>query len=65
MAALVLSPSEADGTTEEGGGEGGTIHPYSIGGFEIIRTLLTKMIAIYVRFSGVGFWGFSLKWALP
>ena len=28
MAALVLSLSEVDGTTEEGGGEGGTIHPY-------------------------------------
>ena len=27
VAALVLSLSEADGATEEGGGEGGTIHP--------------------------------------
>ena len=26
VAALVLSPSEADGTTEEGGGKRGTIH---------------------------------------
>ena len=28
MAALVLSPSEADSTTEEDGGKKGTIHPY-------------------------------------
>ena len=27
VVALVFSPSEADGTIEEGGGEGGTIHP--------------------------------------
>ena len=27
MAALVLGLSEVDGTMEEGGGEGGTIHP--------------------------------------
>ena len=29
MASLVLSLSEADGTTEKGGGKGGTIHPCS------------------------------------
>ena len=27
VAALVLSPFEADGTMEEGGGKGGMIHP--------------------------------------
>ena len=27
VASLVLSESEADGATEESGGEGGTIHP--------------------------------------
>ena len=26
VASLVFGPSEADGTTEEGGGKGGTIH---------------------------------------
>ena len=29
MASLVLDPSEADGTTEESGGKGDTIHPSS------------------------------------
>ena len=28
VAALVLSPSEANSTTEEGGGKRGMIHPY-------------------------------------
>ena len=55
MAALVLSSSEADGTTEKSGGEGGIIHPCGAGGFEIILTLLTKIVAIHMRFSGVSF----------
>ena len=60
-----MSSSEADGTTEEGGGKGGTIHPRGVGGFEIILTLLIKMVVIHVGFSGVGFQNPSLKWALP
>ena len=63
--ALVLSPSEADRTMEEGGGEGGTIHPNDAWGFEIILTLLTTVVAIHVRFSRVGFRGPNLEWVLP
>ena len=65
MVALVLSLSEADGTTEEGGGKEGIIHLCGARGFKIIFILLIKMIAIHVRFSGVGFQGPSLEWALP
>ena len=62
VAALVLSPSEADGATEEWGCEWGTIHPGSAWSFEIVLTLLTKVIAIYVRFPWIGLRGSSLKW---
>ena len=55
MALLMLGSSEADGTTEEGGGEGGTIYPCGGWGLEVIFTLLTKVVVIHVRFSGVGF----------
>ena len=65
MALLVLSPSEADETTEEGGGEGDTIHPCGAKSFEIILTLLTKVVVIHVRFSGIGLWGSSFEWVLP
>ena len=65
VAAFVLNPSEADGTTEEGGGKEDTIYSCGAWGFKIIFTLLTKILAIYVRFSGVGFRGPSLEWALP
>ena len=64
MAALVLGLSKADGTTEEGGGKGSIIHPYSAGSFEIILTLLTKVVAIHVRFSKIGLQGQSFEWAL-
>ena len=64
MTALVLSPSEADRTTEEGGGERGTIHSYSTGDFEMILTMLTKMVAIHVGFFEVGFQGPNLEWTL-
>ena len=60
VAALMLGSSEADGGTEEGGGEGGTIHFCGAWGLEIIFTLLTKVVAIYVRFSGIGLRGPSL-----
>ena len=64
VAALVLSLSEADRTMKEDDGKGGTIYPYGAWDFEIILTLLTKMVAIHVGFSGVGFRGSSLKWTL-
>ena len=64
VAALVLSLFEADGITEEDDGKKDMIYPYATWGFKIIFTLLTKMVAIYVKFSGVDFQGFSLEWAL-
>ena len=62
---LVLSLSKADGATEEDGGKRDMIHPYGAWGLKIIFILLTKVVAIHVRFSGIGFRGPSLKWALP
>ena len=64
MVALVLILSKADGITEEGCGEGETIHPCGAGDLKIIFTLLTKVIAIHVRFFGIGFQGSSLEGAL-
>ena len=64
MAMLVLSPSEADGTMEEGGGKKGTIYPCSAGDFKIILILLAKVVVIHVRFSGIGLQGPSFEWAL-
>ena len=64
VVALVLSLSEADRTTEKGGGKGDTIYPCGAGGIKIILTLLTKVVVIHVRFSGISFWGPSLEWAL-
>ena len=60
VASLVLGSSEADGTMEEGGGKGGTIHPCGAWSLEIIFTLLTKIVAVYMRFSEIGLWGPSL-----
>ena len=62
VAALVLSPSEADGATEEWGCKWGTIHPSGAWSFEMVLTLLTKVTAIHVRFFWIGLWGSSLKW---
>ena len=62
--ALVLGSSKADGAAEEGGGKRGIINLYNVWCFEIILTFLIKVIAIYVRFSGIGIWGPSLEWVL-
>ena len=64
MVALVLGPSETDGATEKNGGKENTIHFYGAWSLEIIFTLLTKVIAIYVRFSGIGLRGLSFEQAL-
>ena len=64
MAALVLSLFEVDGATEEWGCKWGTIYPGGAWSFEMVLTLLTKVIAIYVKFPWIGFWGSSLKWLL-
>ena len=61
MAALILSRSEADGNTEEGCGKTDTIYPCGAAGFEIILTLLTKIVTIHVGFSGAGFQGLTLE----
>lgn len=37
------------------------IHLDGIGSFEIILILLTEVVAFYVRFTSIGFQGFSLK----
>ena len=65
VTSLVLSLSEADGTTEEDGGKGGTIHPCGAWDLKIIFTLLTKVIAIYEKFSRIDSRDPSLEWALP
>ena len=64
MAALVLGPFEADSATKECGGKQGTIHSCDAWCLKIIFTLLTKVIIIYVRFSGIDIWGPDLEWAL-
>ena len=57
----MLSPFEVDGITEEGGGKGSTIYLYGAWGFEIILTLLTKVVAIHVRFSEISLQDLSLE----
>ena len=59
-----VSPSEADSATEKCGGKRGTIYLCGAWSFEIILTLLTKVVAIHVRFSGIGLRDSSLKWPL-
>ena len=62
MVALVLSSSEADGATEEWSCKWGIIHPGNAWSFEMILTLLTKVIPIHMRFLWIGLQGSSLKW---
>ena len=64
MATLVLSLSEADRIIKEGSSKGGMIHLCCTKGFEIILTLLAKVVAIHVRFFGISLQGPSLEWAL-
>ena len=64
VTALALGLSEADGATEKNSGKGATIYPCDAWSFEIILTLLTKVIAIHVRFSEIVFQGPSFKWML-
>ena len=61
---LVLGPSEADVATKEYGSKEGTIYPCGAWDFKIILTLLTKVVAIHMRFSEIGLLGPSLEWAL-
>ena len=62
VAALVLSLSEVDGAMNKWGCKWGMIHPNGAWSFEMILTLLTKVIAIYVRFPWIGLRRSSLKW---
>ena len=64
IAVLVLGSFEADGTTEKYGSKRGTIYPYDTCNFKIIFTLLTKVVAIHMRFSKISLCGFSLEWVL-
>lgn len=61
---FMLSPSEVDGATEKSGGKKDTMHSCSTKNFEVILTLLTKVVVIYVRFLQVSLRVFSLEWAL-
>ena len=63
-ATLVLSLFEADGTMEKSGSKKGIIHLCDAWGFEIILIFLTKVVAIHVTFSKIGFRDPSLEWAL-
>ena len=62
VAVLVLSSSEAYSATEKWGCKWGTIYPNGAWSFKIVFTLLTKVIAIYVRFHRISLWGSSFKW---
>ena len=64
VAALMLGSSEANSATKEYGSKGGTIHPCGTSDFEIILTLLIKVVAIYVGFSGLSLRGPSFEWLL-
>ena len=64
VAGLVLGLFEADSTIKEYNNKKSTIHSYSARDFEIILILQTKMVVIYVRFSGISIWGSSFEWAI-
>ena len=64
VVALMLGPSKVDGATGEDGGKQVMIHPGGTCCFEVIFTLLTKMVVGYVEFSGISFRGPGLKWAI-
>ena len=49
MAAFVLSPLDTDGATEESGYKQDAIYLSSTKNFEIIFTLLTKVVTFYMR----------------
>ena len=53
--------SESDGAAEKSDSKRGTIYPYDPRCLKIILTLLTKVVAIHVRFSGIDIWGLSFK----
>ena len=61
VAALVLSSSEADTATEEWGCKWGTIHLGGAWSFEMVLIMLTKVIAIHVRFLWIGLRGLALS----
>ena len=61
VAALVLSPSKVDGTMKKRGCKWGTIHSGSTWNFKMVLTLLTKVIAIHVRFPWISFWDLVLS----
>ena len=64
VAAPVMGLFEADMAAEECSGKQGIINPGSAWCLEIILTLLTKMVKVYVRFFRIGIQGFSIEWAI-
>ena len=64
VAALKLGPSKADSAIEVWGGKKGTFYLYGTWCLKIILPMLTKVVAIYVRFPQVSFWGLNLDLAL-
>ena len=61
MSPLVLLPVEADSVLEERRGKGNSDRPYSSGSSKVVLTLLTEVVAVYVRLSVVYVWGAGLQ----
>ena len=61
VTALMLSLSKADSAIEEWGYKWGMIHLGGAWSFEIVFILLTKVIAIHIRFFWIGFQRSSFK----
>ena len=62
LTAFVLSISKADSTTEKWSYKWGMIYSGGAWSFKMVFILLTKVIAIYVKFSWIGLQGSNFKW---
>ena len=61
VAALVLSPFEADKATEKGSNKRSIVYLCGAWGFKMVFSLLTKVVTIYMGFILINFQGPSLK----
>ena len=61
---FILNLFDINKATEKWGSKQDTNHPNSARGFEMVLTLLTKVVAFYVKLAPVGFQDPSLKKAL-
>lgn len=61
MTALILYLSKADNPTKEKGGKQDTIITYGPSGVKVILTLLTKVVAVYMKFPEIQVGKSSLK----